>query len=284
MPNNLSSKSNKERVVYITVPLLLFQLLLLSVQIQNPAGMVPIKTLFLSVQAPLVNISSEILEGIQNTWRRYIWLIGARAENEHLNEEVRQLKILISSLEEIKQENTRLRRLIDMKSDVVFKAVGARVIARTPGFLSNVLYINRGANDGIKTDAPVLCENWIIGRTILVTGGQSQVQLITNTDASIGVMMEQTRTPGVLSGTGELLLDLKYIGNTEPIQTGDIVLSSGLDGIFPKGFEVGKVVEANKSDGVFYTIKVEPTADLYHIEEVSVLITDPTRSGIIQSP
>ena len=155
------------------------------------------------------------------------------------------------------------------------KSVGARVVARTPGFLSNVLYINRGSEDGVRIDSPVLSGDGIIGRTVLVAGNQSQVQLITNPDASIGGMMERTRTPGVLSGSGESLLDLNYISNAEQIDVGDIVLSSGLDGIFPKGYLIGKVVDSRKSDGIFYYIKVEPAVDLYRIEEVSVLLIDP---------
>jgi len=260
----------------VIVPLLVFHLLLLSVQIQNPSGMTPIKTFFLAIQAPLVNISSDITGGISGVLEKYVWLVGARVENEHLNDEVLQLKMLNHSLEEIRQENIRLRRLLSINESFGHKTMGARVIGRTPGFLSNVLYIDRGTNDGIKIDSPVLSGGGIIGRIFLVTGGQSQVQLITNPDASIGVMMERTRTPGVLSGTGESLLDLNYISNAEQIQVGDLVLSSGLDGIFPKDFLIGKIVDAQKSKGVFYNIiKVEPAADLHRIEEVSVVLMDP---------
>ncbi|MEJ2245142.1 MAG: rod shape-determining protein MreC, partial [Acidobacteriota bacterium] len=99
--------------------------------------------------------------------------------------------------------------------------------------------------------------------------------LITNLDASIGAMLEHDRTPGVLSGTDHSLLDLKYISNTKEIQVGDRVLSSGLDGIFPKEFYLGTIVECEKSEDGFYKIKVKPAVDLYHIEEVSVLLVEP---------
>jgi len=234
VPSNFSSKSRKERAARVIVPLLLFQLVLLSVQIQNPDGMIPVRTLLLALQAPIVNVSTSILSGIGDLWKNYVWLTNAQTENERLSEEVRQLKMLNRSSEEIRQENIRLRRLLSMKDSIGYRTVVAQVIARTPGFLSNVLYINRGTDDGIQIDSPVLFEDVIIGRTVLVTGGQSQVQLITNSDASLGVMLEQTRTPGVLSGTGESVLDLNYISNAEEIHTGDRVLSSGLDGIFPR--------------------------------------------------
>lgn len=275
MLSNLSSKPTRDRAVLLIVPLLVFQLLLLSVQIQNPTGMMtPIKTLILAIQAPFINISSGVKVRINSVWEHYFWLKDARVENEQLIEQVQQLKRQNRSYEEIRKENIRLRRLLSMKDVIEYKSVGAHVIARTPGFLSNVLYINRGIQDGVRIDFPVFSGDGIIGRIVLVTGNQSQVQLITNPDASTGVMMERTRTPGVLSGSGDSMLDLNYISDAEQIDTGDIVLSSGLDGIFPKGYLIGKVVDARKSKGVFYIIKVEPAVDLYHVEEVSVLIMD----------
>jgi rod shape-determining protein MreC len=90
-------------------------------------------------------------------------------------------------------------------------------------------------------------------------------------------MLDRSRTPGILKGTGDFLLDLDYINNTEPVAVGDLVLSSGLDGIFPKGLRVGKVVRSDKGKGVFRSIKVEPFADMVRLEEVSVLLK-PTDS------
>jgi rod shape-determining protein MreC len=274
VPSNLSLK-NRERAIVVIIPLLVFQLALLSFQIQNPTGTTPIKKVALSLQAPIVHLSSIITEGIGNLWNNYVWLIGARAENEQLRASVQQLTRLNNSYEQIRQENSRLRRLLSMNDDVSYRTIGARVIARTPGFLSNVLYINRGSKDGVQVDAPVISGDGIIGRTVLVAGNQSQVQLITNPDASIGVMMENSRTLGVLSGSGDSLLDLNYISNTEQIKTGDGVLSSGFDTIFPKGFKIGNVVDCREGEGVFYEIQVEPAVDLYHIEEVSIILMDP---------
>lgn len=274
MPSNLSSKPNRERSTLVLIPLLLFQLALLSVQIQNPSGMAPVKTLVLAIQAPIVSITSDIAQGFRDVWSNYIWLVGARSENETLHEQVHLLSRQNRAYEEIRQENIRLRSLLAMNDVVGYSSIGARVIARTPGFLSNVLYINRGSTDGVRLDSPVISGDGIIGRVVLVLGNQSQVQLITNSDASVGAMMKGTRTLGVLQGSGDSLMDLNYISNTEQIQVGDIVLSSGLDTIFPKGFIIGKVVDSRKSNGVFYNIKVEPAVDLYHIEEVSVLLME----------
>jgi rod shape-determining protein MreC len=270
--SELSSRANKERAALILVPLLLLHLVLLSLQIEGPSGTLLFKTWTLTAQAPVVTVFSSTVDGIRKIWHEYIWLAGVRAENEQLQRTVGKLSLLNRAYEQSRLENERLRRLILLSDHLNFQMVGARVVARTPNFLSNILYIDRGSIDGIKVDAPVLSGDGIIGRVILVTRHQSQVQLVTNPDASIGGMLERSRTPGVLTGTGDQLLDLNYISNTEQVTAGDNVLSSGLDGIFPKGIAIGRVVDVRKGQNVFWTIKVKPLMDMIHLEEVSVLL------------
>jgi len=276
--SELTSRTSKERALRITIPLLVLQLIILSLQIERPSGTLLFKTWALAIQAPVVAVSSGIAGWVAHVWKGYIWMVGARAENERLQEAVRQLSLTNSSYEQIKEENLRLRRLISLGESVPFEILGARVIARTPSFLSNVIYIDRGFRDGVRIDKPVLSGDGIIGRTVLVSRRQSQVQLITNPDASIGVMLESSRTPGVLRGTGDLLLDLSYVNNTEQVAVGEVVLSSGLDGVFPKGLVLGKVVDSRKGKGLYRFIKVEPEVDLIRLEEVSVLLSRPPGS------
>lgn len=272
MSSELSSRVNKERAALILIPLLLLQLVLLSLQIESPSGTLLFKTWTLTAQAPAVSFFSSITEGVRDIWRHYIWLVGARAENEQLQRTIDRLSRINREYEQSQMENDRLHRLLSLSDRLNVHVVGARVIARTPSFLSNILYIDAGSKDGISVDAPVLSGDGIIGKIVLVTGHQSQVQLITNPDASLGVMLERSRTPGVLTGTGDQLLDLNYISNTEQIMVGDNVLSSGLDGIFPKGITVGRVVDLRKGKNVFWAVKVKPLMDLIHLEEVSVLL------------
>jgi rod shape-determining protein MreC len=273
--SELTSKANRERVLLVMIPLLVLQLVLLSVQIQNPSGTLLFKTWALSAQAPFITVSSGATNGIRNVWHRYVWMVGARAENEQLRDTVSRLLLQNRAYAEVEQENIRLRRLLALDDSNSFQTLGAHVVARTPGFLSGVIYINRGSADGIHVNAPVVSGDGIIGRTTLVLRHQSQVQLITNSGASIGALLERTRTPGVLRGSGESKLDLIYISNTVEINIGDTVLSSGLDGIYPKGLVIGKVVDLHEGDSVFQAIKVMPDVDLIRLEEVSVLLGRP---------
>jgi rod shape-determining protein MreC len=272
--SDLTSKANKERAVLVTIPLLILHLALLSLQIQGPSGTLLFRTWVLTAQTPVVAVSSMITGSVRHVWSSYVWMVGARAENQQLQEAVRKLSLVNSSYEQERQENARLRRLLTMTASMPYKTLGARVVARTPSFLSNVIYIDRGSKDGVRNDKPVISGDGIVGRTVLVSRSQSQVQLITNPDASVGVILERTRIPGVLRGSGDLLLDLNYIGNSERVEIGDVVVSSGLDGIFPKGLSIGRVVDVRKGKGVFRSIKVQPYLDFMRVEEVSVILTD----------
>jgi len=260
----------------VVIPLLFLHLVLLSLQIEKPSGTLLFKTWLMAAQAPIVTAASAFSRGVQHVWRGYVWMVGARSENEQLKQAVRRLSQLNSAYEQARQENIRLQRLLLMSETVEYHSIGARVVARSPSFLSNILYIDRGSKDGVHIDAPVLSGDGIIGRTVIVSNHQSQVQLVANEDASIGAMLEKSRTPGVIMGTGDSLLDLNYISNTEPIALGDLVLSSGLDGIFPKGLVIGKVMKLQKGKDVYQAIKVEPSVDFVHLEEVIVLLGEST--------
>jgi rod shape-determining protein MreC len=263
------------RILYVVLALLLLHLTLISIQVEDPTGTLLFKRCVLTAGAPILNGTAAVARGVGNVWSGYLWLHGARAENAQLKEDVRQLALLNSSLAPAQQENARLRRLLNFGTALPYQTLGARVIGRAPNFLSNTLYLDRGSAHGVRANQPVVSDAGVVGRTVLVTGGNCQVQLLTNADASIGVMVERTRAPGVLRGTENQLLDLNYISNTEEVNVGDILLTSGLDGIFPKGLPVGKVVDSQKGKTGFRAIRVEPNADMIRIEEVLILLGAP---------
>jgi len=260
------------------MPLLVLHLVLLSLQIKDSSGTTLLKTWALRIQSPVFIVGDVVFGGIKNAWHDYAWLVDARSENSRLKETVSRLSILNRSYEEARQENERLRKLVAMTESIGeigdnagFRIIGARVSARTPEYLANILYVDRGSNHGVYVNAPVLSGDGIVGRVVLATERHSQVQLITNPDASVGAMLYESRTPCVLTGTGDALLTMNYISNILPVKVGEIVISSGLDGIFPKGIVIGEVVVSERGNGIFREIKVKPAIDLLRLEEVVVL-------------
>jgi len=265
-----------ERTAWVFTPLLILHLVLLSLQIEDSSGTILLKVWALRIQTPVFAAGDTVFGGIKQTWHDYVWLFGAREENRQLKERVNRLSILNRSYEEARLENERLRSLValseSMREDADFSIVGARVSARTPDYLANILYVDRGSKHGISVNSPVISGGGIVGRIVLVTEFYSQVQLITNPDASVGAMLGESRTPGILTGTGDVLLTMNYIGNTQPVKVGEVVLSSGLDGIFPKGVVIGEVVVSERGNDIFREIKVKPAIDLIRLEEVAVLL------------
>ena len=284
MSIDLAPKIKEGHPLAVVISLLVLNLALLSIQIQDPAHMLLFKKWVLLMQAPFLNTSSSLSWTAKKIWRDYLWLHGAREENLRLQETVRQLSLEENTLKQVQQENLRLHRLVALNETTPLESIGAHAVGRTPSYLSNVLYVDRGSADGVRVDAPVLSGSGILGRVVLVSPHTSQVQLITNPDASVGVLLDRTRSPGVLRGTGGADLELNYISNTEQIDLGDIVTSSGLDGIFPKGLLVGKVAESRKGNSVFRIIRVQPAADLARIEEVSILLGASKQSQGAQDP
>jgi len=264
-------KMREGRLVYVLIPLLILNLALISLQIEDPAGTILFKKAVFFASAPFFNLSAGVSRGANYLWRNYVWLYGARQENLQLKEALQQLSLRERALTQAQEENTRLRRLLDMRIALPYRGIAAHVVGRAPNYLSNLLYVDRGSSSGIVVDSPALSGDGVVGRVILTSPHNSQIQLITNADASIGVMVERTRSPGVLRGSGNDLLSLNYISNTEPIEAGDVVVSSGLDGIYPKGLSVGRIVESYKGKTVFRVIQVAPHADMMRIEEVLIL-------------
>lgn len=272
MSIELAPKHRESHGIYVLIFLLLLNLTLLSLQIEDPAGTYLLKRWVLVAGAPFINISAAVSRGMQDAWRNYVWLHGARQENERLRLAVDQLTLQVDRLEQLQQENDRLRLLLGFKEAQPYHLIGARVVGRAPDFLSRVAYLNRGSADGVHVDAPVLTGEGVVGRIVLVAGHNAQVQLITNADASLGILLERTGSPGVLRGTGGRLLEVGYISSTEDVAVGDAVVTSGLDRVYPKGLFVGKVVESAKGKTVYREIRVEPSADLLRISNVLVLL------------
>lgn len=275
MSIELGPKVREGHPLYVVAALLFLHLTLISIQVYDPAGMTLFKKAVLVASTPFVSASSTAVHGVATLWTNYIWLHGARLENTQLREQVRELSLRDSASSELREENERLRRLLNLGEPLTSAGIGARVTGRVPNFLSNVLVIDRGSRAGVALDRPVVAATGILGRTVLVSARHAQVQLITNPDASTGVMLRESRIPAVLKGTGTNRLELDYVNNSETVNPGDVVVTSGLDGIYPRGLPVGKVVESSRGKSVFRSIQVEPFADFIRIEEVLVLLSVP---------
>ena len=191
-------------------------------------------------------------------------LTEARARLRHLEEQV-------GHVDEVTMENERLRGLLAFRSTLKGDVVGARVIARDPSSLAQTLVIDRGEADGIRKGAAVLVPLGIVGHVFLTSPHAARVLLITDHNSGVDAIVQRTRARGIVEGAIDGGCGLKFVKRTEDIKVGDVVVTSGMDGIFPKGRPIGQVTAVDKrGHGLFQYADLATSVDMADLEEVLV--------------
>jgi rod shape-determining protein MreC len=219
------------------------------------------------IEKSLVNAG----HGVRNVWRNYLYLRGVRHENRDLKAEVERLRIEQVRLSEDAAQARRLQALLGFKEQFISQTVAAQVIGTSGSDQSHVVYIDKGSNDGVKPDMAVITPDGIVGKVLRVFHASAQVLLISDSSSGVGAILESSRLQGILQGTAAGETMLKYVMSDEKVATGERVLTSGGDRIFPKGLPIGAVQQANPGGDLFLNIRVKPTADLSRLEEVLVV-------------
>ena len=219
------------------------------------------------IEKTLVNAS----HGIRYVWRNYFYLRGVRQENRDLKAQVEQLRIEQVRLSEDAAQAHRLQALLAFKEQFISQTVPAQVIGTSGSDQSHVVYIDKGSNDGIKPDMAVITPDGIVGKVLRVFHSSAQVLLINDSSSGVGAILESSRLQGILQGTAAGETMLKYIMSDEKVATGERVLTSGGDRIFPKGLTIGAVQQTNPGSDLFLNIRIKPAADLSRLEEVLVI-------------
>jgi rod shape-determining protein MreC len=208
---------------------------------------------------------------VRNVWRNYLYLRGVRQENRDLKAEVERLRIEQVRLSEDAAQARRLQTLLGFKEQFISQTVAAQVIGTSGSDQSHVVYIDKGSNDGVKPDMAVITPDGIVGKVLRVFHSSAQVLLINDSSSGVGAMLESSRLQGILQGTAAGETMLKYVMSDEKVATGERVLTSGGDRIFPKGLPIGAVQQTNPGSDLFLNIRVKPAADLSRLEEVLVV-------------
>ncbi|HEY2169275.1 MAG TPA: rod shape-determining protein MreC [Candidatus Angelobacter sp.] len=219
----------------------------------------------------------------RNGWHNYADLRGARQQNRELQDEVARLQMEQVRLKQDADQARRLQVLLDFKENFISKTVAAQVIAFSGTEQSRLITIDKGSRDGIKADMAVITPDGIVGKVKDVFKLSSQVLLINDHDSGAGVILEHSRLQGIVKGTPLGELQINDIMSDEKVETGEHVITSGGDRIYPKGYSVGTVIGAapDHDNDPFLAIKVKPAADLNRLEEVLVIteMSDNSRSA-----
>lgn len=288
-----TQKEIRQRAPIWLVMLLVANLVIMAVDAKDSNGEQKVLRVWTQTFAsPLQNASSKA-SGATSGFFQQIWNFRSTAQqNEQLKERLAQVETELHSARQATDENERLKSLLNLNEQTNIKNVPARVIARDPSVWFNTITINRGSSSGIEVNMPVVTPGGIVGRVITVSPWASQVMLITDEKAGAGAVIGQLGQSGALGsvrGRADLgvgLIEMRYVSGLEKVEVNDYVMTTGQDGIYPQGLNIGRVVDVkNGTATTAHQILIQPGAQLDHLEEVAVLLYHPPpRSVPEQTP
>jgi len=227
----------------------------------------------LTLVSPFQSGVTHTIHFFQNIWKHYFSLVNVSRDNQELQKKLRLSLEKNHALKEVELTNARLRSLLNFKEGVARKVLPAEVIGMDPSPWFRSIMIDKGFQHGIRKGLPVVVSEGVAGQVTDVANRYAKVLLIIDQNSSMDALVQRTRARGIVSGGEEENCLFRYVLRKEDVKIGDTVVSSGLDGVFPKGLRVGEVSGVVKrSAGIFQEVMVTPYADFEKLEEVLVIM------------
>jgi len=266
---------------YLFLAVVVAQLVLISAQVTTKTGMPILQAVAFGMVAEVQRAGAGVVGGVVGLWTGYVDLRGVRDENQRLTRELGQARIALQQERAVAERSRNLQQLLDLRSRLTIETTAADVIAAaaTPEF--RTVTIGKGTQAGLRPDMAVISPAGVVGRIIVPSARAAKVQLLIDLNAAAGALVERSRAQGVVMGTGAEKLRLEYVSGSAEIQVGDTVTTSGIDGIYPKGFVIGRVDKVERSGGAYGAITVRPAGDFSTLEEVLVVLTPPLPDGAL---
>jgi rod shape-determining protein MreC len=230
------------------------------------------KTGFGEVSGPLLRIIGKPAEFIRYLYNSYVGLVGTNKENTDLRNKLAKLQMENHRIRELEQENKRLKTILNMMEQHPKTMIAARVVGEDVKNWFKCIILDKGKSSGITAKMPVVTAKGLVGQVVETDRWVTKVMVINDTNSSVDVYVEGRNTRGILEGTGQTLLRLKYIRKNDEIEIGDKLITSGKDGIYPKGLAAGIVTSVSRNKpGIFSDIEVMPFNNFNRLEEVLVV-------------
>jgi rod shape-determining protein MreC len=267
----------KQRTGWVFVSVMLAQVLLVSAQVQTRAGMPVIEAVSFGAFSRVQGATSSMVRSVRDFFTNYTSLRGARDENAALKQQLAELEVRLQEQRALAARTAQLQSLLALKESMSLPTIAAEVIGGNPNARAGIreVTIDRGSADGVQANMAVIAPKGIVGRVIGQPAAHaSRVQLIIDRNAAAGAITERARVGGLIAVSGDevgrLIFDL--VADRQDVKPGDLIVSSGIDGIYPKGYTVGWVEPVEQTEGLYLQIKVAPAVDFGSLEEVLVVL------------
>ena len=265
----------RQRTGWLFMGVIVGHILLISAQVNTQRGVPVLEEVTFGSFAEVQRAATSAIATVRDNWVNYVALQDVRAENAKLKDEIAALRIGLQQEQALAQQSRTLQGLLDLKSAVQLKTTAASVIAggASPEFRS--MTIDKGTGDGLASDMAVLAPSGVVGRIIMPAHRAAKVQLLIDRDAAAGAIIERSRAQGVVVGSGTDRFRLDHVPGAADIQVGDRVVTSGIEGIYPKGFLLGQIESIDRQSGEFTNVVVRPAVEFSGLETVLVVVSPP---------
>jgi rod shape-determining protein MreC len=261
-------------LIVVLIVLITLSILLLSLSSRQPYPTHGQGRWAIAVVAPLQEMISGATRHLRDIWEHYFFLIHVADENEALRYKAQHVAALEHRHEELRQANTRLRQLLALSEDLDQPAFAAQVVGKDPSPWFQTVLVDKGRDDGVEIGHPVINPSGIVGLVVEVTGHYAKVMLITDPNSAVDALVQKSRARGIIKGGTSGFCVLNYVLRKYDLTVGDTVITSGMDGVFPKGLPIGQVAEVTKKEaGIFQDVTIAPYVDFERLEEVLIVPT-----------
>ena len=280
----------RQRTGYLFIAVTVGHIIFISAQVNTNRGVPVLEAVTFGVFAEVQRAASSMIGSVRASWGDYFALQEVHRENERLQQELAQLRIGLQQERALAQESRSLEQLLELRSRTPLMTTAAGVIGSgaSPDF--RTITIDKGTADGLRPDMAVIAPAGVVGRIITPSARAAKVQLLIDRNAGAAALVERSRAQGVVEGTGGNLR-MNYVSGTADVKVGDVLVTSGIEGIYPKGFVIGQIESIERGAGEFSSIVIRPAVDFSSLEAVLVVLTPPaaaddedTAEGATQAP
>lgn len=271
--------SRRTATIALLVLLITLSIMVLSLSSRRPSGLSATSRIAIALVSPFQKMIFGISGFMSEVWTSYFYLVNVAGELSELQSELRSARSAIYQNHELTLENKRLARLLSMRDDMHRPWMAAYVIGKDPSPWFYSIIVDKGQAEGVEVGFPVVSLDGIVGLVIQTTSHSAKVMLVTDPNSAVDALVQGNRARGIVKGGLDGNCDLQYMLHKYEIKLGDVVVSSGMDGVFPKGLPIGKVSSiVPLESGIFQSIIVAPFVDFNNLEEVLIVPAAPAQS------
>jgi rod shape-determining protein MreC len=277
--NGRRAASWRNRLLVLGSVLLLVSVHLLSTGVKQGDLSSHPHRILMDIVYPVDAAMARVARTGERIFHSYFDLVRVNQENQRLKAELSRLDLLQARLVEMEADNRRLSDLLEVRRALGMKAVAANVIGGDATGMSRTILIDRGERSGLKPSLAVLSEQGVVGKVIATSRNSARVLLLEDHNCAIDVLDQRSRIHAIIAGAVDDGVVLKYVQRSEDVKAGDRLVTSGLDGIFPRGLLVGAISQVRpQTSGLFLDVRVTPAVNFRQLEQVLVLTEQPPHS------